>query len=780
MNTIVQATPDEFLRQSEERYRALFNSMDEAYCVLEMLFDADGQPHDYRFLEVNLAFIKMTGWSHAAGTRMRELAPDHEAYWFDIYGKVATTGEPIRFVQQANVLDARWFNLYAFRLGAPEERKVAVLFTDITKARQVTNALTIARTEVNEIIDLAPSFMTVFRGPAFVIEVANDAYRRLVGQRDLIGRPMRDAFPEVKGQGFFELVERVYATGEPWIGKNVSVSLHREPGEAPEERFIDLVYQALRAADGSINGVFAHGIDITDRKRAEESLGQTAANAARQALVFDTSLSAMTDFVHTFDRQSRLLYANKALLTFLGRPAVEVLGKSVFELGYPDELALKFYWQIQHVFDTGERIVDETPFTGVSGVPGHFEYILSAVPGPHGTTEVVTGSTRDITTRKQTEEELRDADRRKTDFLAMLAHELRNPLAPIRSIVQLLRMTDGEHKATPAMIAMMERQVGQMVRLIDDLLDVSRISRGKVELRMERTALAVIVQQAVEAAQPLYESLDQELTVVLPAKPIYLQADPARLSQAIGNLLNNASKFSDRGGHVQVSVMRLAGTSIVRVADSGVGIAPDHLHRIFDMFTQLDTSLERSRGGLGIGLALVKDLIGMHGGTVEAFSGGLGRGSEFVLRLPLLADDLAAPPAALAARPQVLVALRILVVDDNTDAANSLAMLLKSGGHHVVTAYDGQQAIDVATRSTFDVVLLDVGLPKLDGYTVARYIRSSSHGAEVMLVALTGWGQADDRRRASEAGFDAHRTKPVDYADLCRLLETWKSKPRLS
>ena len=767
---------DKSWRQSEEGYRSFFASLDQAYCVIEMLFDADGKPRDYRFLEVNPAFIKVTGWPHAVGMQISELVSDHDAKWLETYANVAMTGESIRFLQQTHARDARWFDLFACRVGDPDKRMIAVLFTEVADTRRVTDAPSIARTELNEIIELAPSFMVVIRGSAHVIEVANDAYRRLVGQRDLIGRTLREVFPEVEGQGFFELIDRVYATGEPWVGKGVSVFLHRKPGEAPEERFLDFVYQALRAVDGSVDGVFAHGIDITERKHAEDALGRLAEDAARQARVFDTCLSAMTDFVYTFDRQGQLLYANKALLTLLGKSSQEVIGKSLFELAYPDELAAKLYRQIQQVFDTGERIVDETPFTGDAGVPGHFEYILCPVPGTDGKVELVTGATREITSRKQTEELLRDADRRKTDFLAMLAHELRNPLAPIRSAVQLLRMTHGTHEAAPSMLAMMERQVTQMVRLIDDLLDVSRIIRGTVDLRLERAALASVVQQAVEAAQPLFESLGQELSVTLPAKPIYLLADPARLSQAIGNLLNNASKFTDREGQVQISVTRQAGEAVVRVSDSGVGIAGDHLHHIFEMFIQLDASLDRSRGGLGIGLALVKDLVEMHGGTVAAYSGGVGMGSEFVLRVPLLADELALPVAT-TEKLLTSVALRILVVDDNADAANSLAMLLKVNGHDVVTAYDGKQASDATERSKFDVVLLDIGLPKLDGYAVARHVRSLSDGAEIMLVAMTGLGRDDDRQRAAEAGFDAHRTKPVDYDDLCRLINTRKAKP---
>ena len=317
----------------------------------------------------------------------------------------------------------------------------------------------------------------------------------------------------------------------------------------------------------------------------------------------------------------------------------------------------------------------------------------------------------------------------------------------------------------------MQRQVGHMVRLVDDLLDVSRISRGKIELRKEPVELASVVNHAVEAVRPLCESMDHELTVTLPPKPTYLNADPTRLAQVVGNLLNNACKFTEKGGRIRLTVERDGKQAVIRVQDTGIGIAAEQLPRIFEMFTQVDTSLERSRDGLGIGLTLVKNLVEMHDGTVEARSAGVGQGSEFVVRLPLLSEPLPAlPQQPSGVKPVATVQRRILVVDDNRDAAESLAMLLKLSGHEVHTAHDGLEAVEAAAKFQPDVILLDIGLPRLNGYEAARRIREQQRDKGLMLVALTGWGQEEDRRRSEEAGFDAHLVKPVDLAALSKLL----------
>jgi CheY-like chemotaxis protein/nitrogen-specific signal transduction histidine kinase len=371
---------------------------------------------------------------------------------------------------------------------------------------------------------------------------------------------------------------------------------------------------------------------------------------------------------------------------------------------------------------------------------------------------------------RQQAEELRQADRRKDEFLAILAHELRNPLAPLRNGLQVMKLARNNAEAVEQSRAMMERQLAQMVRLIDDLLDMSRISQGKIELRNERVELAKVVQHAVETSRSLVEAGGHELTVNMPSGPIYVDADVIRLAQVFANLLNNAAKYTDRGGQITLTVEQQDGSAVVSVRDTGVGIPAHMLPRVFEMFTQVDRSLERSQGGLGIGLSLVKGLAEMHGGTVEAHSDGHGMGSEFVVRLPVVlsltgrARDEAGEGTAATSRR------RILVVDDNRDAAISLAMLLRLMGNEAQTAHDGLEALEAAAALKPDVILLDLGMPKMNGYEVARRIRQQPWGKYVVLVAVTGWGQQEDRLRSQEAGFGYHMVKPVEPAALEKLL----------
>src|SRR5688500_5360938 len=367
---------------------------------------------------------------------------------------------------------------------------------------------------------------------------------------------------------------------------------------------------------------------------------------------------------------------------------------------------------------------------------------------------------------------LREADRRKDEFLAILAHELRNPLAPLRNALEAMRLMPHDGEAAAWARALMERQVAQMVRLIDDLLDLSRVSRGRIELRHEPCDLASLLNGALEICGAAIKAGGHKLTLDLPPGPLPLACDPTRIMQVMCNLISNAAKYTPPGGHIMIGARRRAGDALeLSVRDTGVGIPRDMLDKVFDMFTQVTQSIERSQGGLGIGLTLVKRLVELHGGTVEARSAGPGQGSEFIVRLPPRAGAPLAQPAALAPHANApATAQRILVADDNRDAADSLAFMLRLAGHEVRIAYDGRQAIDMAETFRPALALLDIGMPRLNGLEAARHLRRQAYGEEMMLIALTGWGQPDDRSRSLAAGFDHHVVKPVDPSMLERLL----------
>ena len=374
--------------------------------------------------------------------------------------------------------------------------------------------------------------------------------------------------------------------------------------------------------------------------------------------------------------------------------------------------------------------------------------------------------------RARVEEQLREADRRKDDFLAMLAHELRNPLAPVLTAVQLMERKQQAGLGTERERDVVERQVHHMRRLVDDLLDVSRVTRGKIQLRKHPMDLVASVGRAVEAARPFADSRGHTLRVELPGGPVWTEADPVRLVQVFTNLLHNAAKYSEPGGHITLTLTREGGEALVRVADTGMGIPAEALPHLFEPFMQVARTLDRAQGGLGLGLTLVKQLVEMHGGRVEAASEGVGRGSVFTVRLPLLpeAHVLVAPVEATAGREESTGGRRVLVVDDNVDAAELLGEVLEMDGHQVTVVHDGMAALERMGAAAPEVVFLDIGLPGMDGYEVARRIRERSGGTSPRLVAVTGYGQASDRQRAREAGFDAHLVKPVELEQVRELV----------
>jgi signal transduction histidine kinase len=383
---------------------------------------------------------------------------------------------------------------------------------------------------------------------------------------------------------------------------------------------------------------------------------------------------------------------------------------------------------------------------------------------------------REIAERKRAEEALKEADRRKDEFLAMLAHELRNPLAPVRSALHILRLDDSDGERRRQTYDLLERQIEHLVRLVDDLLDVSRITRGKINVQKVRVDLASVAARAIEGSRPTIKERGHTLEVTLPNEPVAVTADPLRLAQVIWNLLNNAAKYTPEDGRIWLTAAAEGSEAVVRVRDTGVGIPSEMLPKVFDLFTQVDRAIDRSLGGLGIGLTLVRRLTELHDGTVEAFSGGAGQGSEFVVRLPRAPEEKSAHPVVGQGEKDVLsgpaptARRRLLVVDDNKDSADSLAMLLRLLGNDVDTAHNGVQALQAVADYRPDAVLLDIGLPGMSGYDVAREVRVRPELGQPVLIALTGFGSEEDRRQSRESGFNAHLVKPVELTALQALL----------
>ncbi|TDU25580.1 PAS domain S-box-containing protein [Panacagrimonas perspica] len=498
--------------------------------------------------------------------------------------------------------------------------------------------------------------------------------------------------------------------------------------------------------------------------------------------LLDVTLNSIGDGVIASDTMDRVTYINRVAESLTGWTRHEAEGQPLSS--------------VVKVFDGADQ--PSTEATGIENTPSRFlvdrsgrEFPVDDRSAPihdkDGHTVGAVMICRDNTERYRLESELRrhladvaQIDRRKSEFLAMLSHELRNPIAPVQNALQILRHRIAEAPALQPVIAMMERQIGQLVRLIDDLVDLSRISRGKIDLRLEPTDLVAVLQLAVEAVTPLLDGMDHDLAVKLPSEPVMVLGDAARLAQIVGNLLNNAAKFTDRRGRVLLTVEADSAWVVIRVSDSGIGISERQLPYVFDLYMQDDCSLQRSGSGIGLGLALVKNLVDLHGGAVTAQSSGLGKGSEFTVRLPRHHAATVAVSQGIASADSVPVPRRILVVDDNRDAASSLAILLELEGHETRTAADGETALLTIESWRPEVVFLDIGMPRLSGYDVARMIRAKEWGNTILLIALTGWGQEDDRRATAEAGFDAHLVKPATRDGLAASLTARRLPPTTS
>jgi PAS domain S-box-containing protein len=512
-------------------------------------------------------------------------------------------------------------------------------------------------------------------------------------------------------------------------------------------------------ADGVPARMQGVNIDITARREAEELLRQSETK-------FRTISHATPAIVWTAAPSGAVLFVNDRWCQYTGQSADEAKAGGVNAAIHPEDL-LRVAAQKERCWRTGEPYEGEVRYRRADGHYRWHAFRALPVRGSDGAIEQWIGCAVDIHDARQAQDALREADRRKDEFLATLAHELRNPLAPIRNALQILNRSDRDEATARAAREMMQRQVAHMVRLIDDLLDVSRITRGRLALRREPVELARVLEQALETSQP---HLTQQLTVRLPSEPVHLDADPVRLAQVLSNLLNNAAKYTPKSGHVSVAAALDGETVVIRVRDDGEGIPATELPHLFRMFSQGRSALERAKGGLGIGLALSRSLVELHGGSLEAHSEGPGKGSEFVVRLPVITLPSRSLSPASEAPAYSGAMRRVLVVDDIADSAASIAALLRLDGNEVETAADGLQAVEKAESFKPDLILLDLGMPNLGGLEACRLIRQRPWGKGIVIVAVTGWGNDIDRQRTLDAGFDHHLVKPVNYALIREIL----------
>jgi PAS domain S-box-containing protein len=592
-----------------------------------------------------------------------------------------------------------------------------------------------------------------------VIRSWNRGAERIFGYRanEAVGRSITLIIPPDRLDEEKEILARL-ARGE-------SIEHYETVRMAKGGRRVDvsLTVSPVRDAAGRIVGASKVARDVGARKQAE--LARRESEERFRALADNIAQLAWMA-----DPGGRITWYNRRWFDYTGTTPEEMDGAGWWEILHPDHVA-RVRDRLLRSVATGQVWEDTFPLRGADG--GYRWFLSRAVPihGETGTVERWFGTHTDITERMEMEEALRQADRRKDEFLATLAHELRNPLAPIRTGIELLRQAGGDARLTARVQATLERQTAQLVRLVDDLLDVSRITSGKMDLQREDVELAGLVRSALEASAPQIDAKEQELVVALPEAPVWLDADPVRLSQVLANLLNNAAKYSPRRGRIELSAEVGDGEVTIEVADSGPGIPAPLRERIFDMFVQLPGDDGHFRSGLGIGLTLVKSLVEMHGGSVRAADRPGSTGSAFVVRLPRLAR----PPSTPEERPAGRAAtagppLRVLVVDDNLDAADTLRALLAARGHQVRAVYDGETALAAAAEIQPQLVLLDLGMPGLDGYETAQRLRHA-HATPPVLVAVTGWGQRADRRRVRAAGFDHHLVKPADLGALQAILD---------
>jgi signal transduction histidine kinase/ActR/RegA family two-component response regulator len=650
---------------------------------------------------------------------------------------------------------------------------VLVVCTETTEHVLAKQRLTAERERFVQLFDQAPTFIAVLEGPDHVIELANPGYLKLIGNRSVVGRSVADALPEAVAQGYLALLDEVYRTGKSFSASGAKYSVQSLPGGPIDDRYVDFVYQPITDRAGSITGVLVQGVDVTSRAVSDRAL---ALDRAR--LDYATRLSGVGfwycdlpfDELQWDERvKDHFFFAPSARITiddFYARIHEEdrTATRAAIDASIRNRTPYDIVYRTVHP-TTGAvkwiRALGGTDYAS-DGTPKHFD----------GVTVDVSAQKLDQQQLSTLNHQLREQDRRKNEFLATLAHDLRNPLAPIRTAAELCsRMIPLDSPARPA-ISIVTRQANQLARLVDDLLDVSRISQGRIDLKMEVIELKNLIEMARETVAPLMSEKQHELSIIQVHEPVYIKGDSGRLVQALSNVLTNAAKYTEAHGQIRVRAETRGGIVSIEISDNGAGISADLLPRVFELFTQSERTLDRAQGGLGIGLSIVKQLIEMHGGECIARSEGVGQGSTFEIKLPRSQPIIEASPGPLESSR---TSRRILIIDDNVDAATSLAEILGLDGHQCEAVFSASAGLKRVATLRPDFVLLDIGLPDLDGYEVARRIRQIEGLESVGLIALTGYGQQDDVERARAAGFDGHFVKPLDFQQLEITLAQWRS-----
>jgi PAS domain S-box-containing protein len=757
-----EAALQESLARESERSAELKTLLDTAPIGLAISVDRDGR-HIEGNRTAEMLFDLLPGAELSKrGLQAARFRPVHE-------GRELAVGElPMQRAVRGEIVDGQMLDVVCedgktvsiFAKATPlfdeagEPRGAVGAFLDITALKQAESALRAAHDTFRHLVEYSPFGIYVIDADFRLVEVSAGAQKVFANVQPLLQRDfahiLRTLWPEPFATQAITEFRRTLATGEPYH----SPSTVEQRRDIEQTEAYDWKIERITLPDGRY-GVVCHFYDLSERQRYEAQLRE---REERFRAVFEHAGTgiAITDLDGHFEQ------CNPAFCRLLGYAENELLETVFSDLVHPEDRSANLA-EIHRLLDAQVPYFEiENRYVHKDGSTVWVHKFVSLLPDVRGVSAHLMALVTDVTERRHTEQMLRTADRRKDEFLATLAHELRNPLAPISNALHMLRSHGLEQVHAMELFAMLERQVNHLNRLVNDTLEVSRITRGKIALKKERLDLAEIIRQSIETSQPLLKAGKHVLHVALPAEPLILLADAVRLTQVFTNLLNNAAKFTPEHGHVDVIVEREQNSAIVSVQDTGCGISAEMLPRVFDLFAQADNSLQRTHGGLGIGLTLVRYLVAMHGGKVHAYSKGRNQGSKFVVQLPLTdcqPPETALEPLAVDARK---VGRRILVTDDNRDAADSIAWLLRAEGHQVQIAYDGQTALNLCASFRPEIMLLDLGMPGLDGLETARRIRRLPEGHKIILIAVTGWGQEDDRRRTTEAGFDRHFVKPID------------------